>query len=49
VASKARSRLDVLDAGRPGGVIGHIVLDAERLEHKQLAAEPGRDGETFRN
>jgi hypothetical protein len=28
-------------------VIGHVVLDAERLEHEQFATEPGRNGETF--
>ncbi len=46
---KSRCRPDMADAGRPGGVIGLVVLRAERGEPEFPGGEPVRDREVFRD
>src|SRR5712691_3817826 len=47
--AETRCRPDVADAGRPGGVIGLVVLRAERGQPEFLGRQPVRDREAFRD
>jgi hypothetical protein len=46
---ESRCRPDVVDAGRPGGVIGLVVLRAERHQLTFPDCEPARHREAFRD
>ena len=46
--AESRCRPDVVDAGRPGGVIGLVVLRAERGQPEVPGLEPVRDREVSR-